>query len=55
MKRKHTVIAYHVRKEAQVAGTVQITKEGTLTNLANMLTKSLSGPKLRQLAGVILY
>ena len=55
LKRKHTSICYHRCREAQAAGTVQITKEGTLTNLADMLTKLLAGPQLRKLAGAILY
>ena len=55
LKRKHTSICYHRCREAHAAGVVQITKEGTLTNLADMLTKLLAGPKLRQLAGAVLY
>ena len=55
LKRKHTSIAYHRCREAQAAGTVQIAKEGTLTNLADMLTKLLTGPKLRALAMKVLW
>ena len=55
LKRKHTSICYHRCREAHAAGIVQITKEGTLTNLADMLTKLLAGPKMRQLAGTVLY
>ena len=55
LKRKHTSIAYHRCREAQAAGIVQITKEGTQTNLADMLTKLLAGPKLRDLAGRVLW
>ena len=55
LKRKHTSIAYHRCREAQAAGTVQIAKEGTLTNLADMLTKLLAGPKLRALAMKVLW
>ena len=55
LKRKHTSICYHRCREAHAAGTVQITKEGTLTNLADMLTKILAGIKLKILAGMILW
>ena len=55
LKQKHTSIAYHRCREAQSANIVQITKEGTLTILAYMLTKILVGPKLRTLAGMILW
>ena len=55
LKMKHTSIAYHRCREAHATGTVHITKEGALTNIADMLTKLLAGPKLRQLAGAILY
>ena len=54
LKRKHTSIDYHCFIEAQVAGIVQITKEGTLTNLVDMLTKLLPVPKLRNLSGLVL-
>ncbi len=55
LKRKHTSIAYHHCMEAQAANIVKIDKEGTLKNLADMLTKLLGGPKLRTLAGMILW
>ena len=55
LNRKHTSIEYHRCREAYAAGIVQITKEGRLPNLANMITKVLVGPKLRQLVGAVLY
>ena len=55
LKRKHTIIAHHRYREAQAAGIMQIEKEGTLNNLANMLTKLLPVPKLRNLAGAVLW
>ena len=55
LKRKYTSISYHRYREAQAAGIVQITKEGTLANLVDILTKFLSGTKLKQLAGEVLW
>ena len=47
MKKKHNAIAYHRVREAQAAGIVRIAKEDGLTNLADIFTKLLAGPKLR--------
>ena len=55
LKRNHTSISYHRCREAHAAGTVQITKDFILTHLANMLTKLLTGPKMRQLTGAVPY
>ena len=55
LKRKHTSISYHRCREAQAADIIQITKEGTRTNLADLLTKLVAGPLLRRLSGAILY
>ena len=42
LKKKCHSIAYHKCREAVAAGTVQISKEGTKTNLSDLLTKILS-------------
>jgi hypothetical protein len=55
LKKKHNAIAYHRFREAQAAGTVRIAKEDGLTNLADIFTKLLPGPRLRELAGKILW
>ena len=55
LKRKHNSVAYHRVREAQAGGIVRIAKEGTSTNLADMLTKLLAGPKLRELAGAVMW
>ena len=39
LKKKHISFTYHRFIESQVAGTDQITKEGTVTNLADIITK----------------
>ena len=47
-------IAYHRCREAHAARIVQISKEGTLANLVDMLTKLLPDPKLIELAWKVL-
>jgi hypothetical protein len=54
LKKKHNAIAYHRVREAQAAGIVRIVKEDGETNLADLFTKLLAGPRLRYLAGKIL-
>jgi hypothetical protein len=55
LKKKHQAIAYHRTREAQAAGTVRIAKEDGETNLADIFTKLLAGPKLRDLSQRILW
>jgi hypothetical protein len=55
LKKKHNAIAYHRVREAVAAKTIRITKEPTETNVADMLTKPLAGPKLHELCKRILY
>ena len=48
LKKKHNAIAYHCVREAQAAGVIRnAKKEDGETNLADVLTKSLPGPRLR--------
>jgi hypothetical protein len=49
LKKKHNAIAYHRVREAVAAGTICITHESSETNLADLLTKSLSGTRLKEL------
>ena len=42
LSKKHHSIAYHRCREAAASGTVQIVKEGTENNLADMVAKALS-------------
>jgi hypothetical protein len=53
LKKKH--IAYHRACEAVAAGTIRIAKEDDETNLSDLLTKCLPGPRLRTLSGKILW
>ena len=55
LKKKHVAICYHHVREACASGMIQIAKEDGATNLADVLTKSLPGPRLRDLIGRILY
>ena len=55
LKKKHVAIYYHRVREACASGMIQIAKEDGATNLADVLTKSLPGPRLRDLIGQILY
>ena len=55
LKKKHNAIAYHLVREAQAAGVIQIAKEDGETNLADVLTKSLPGPQLRIMMSFILW
>ena len=53
--KKHNQICYHRVKEAVAAGIIQIAKEDTETNLADILTKPLGLPRRRFLLVRILY
>ena len=55
LKKKHNSIAYHQVREAVAAGTIRIAKEPTETNIADMLTKCLPGPRLHEFCTRILY
>jgi hypothetical protein len=55
LKKKHNDIAYHRFREAQAAGTIRTTKEDGESDLADILTKCLPGPRLRELCGYILW
>jgi hypothetical protein len=55
LKKKHNAICYHKAREAQAAGVIRIAWESTDTNLADMLTKCLAGPRLRVLSLRVLY
>jgi hypothetical protein len=55
LKKKHNAIAYHKVREAVAQGTIQIAKEDSKTNLADILTKPLPGPRMKDLLSHILY
>jgi hypothetical protein len=55
LKKKHNAIAYHRVREAAAQGTIRIAKEDGRTNLADILTKIVPGPRMKALLYHILY
>ncbi len=55
LKRKHNSIAYHRVREAAAAGIIHIAKEDHQTNIADVLTKPVSGPRLKALCTRVLF
>ena len=55
LKRRHNAIAYHRCREAQAAGIIRIAFEDGDTNIADLFTKLLPGPRLRQLVQMVLW
>ncbi len=55
LKRKHNSIAYYWVREAAAANTIRIAKEAHESNIADMLTKPVSGPRLKTLCERILF
>jgi hypothetical protein len=55
LSKKHQSIAYHRSREAVAVGTVQVSKEGTLTNLSNVFTKTTAAPKRENLLDKFTY
>ena len=55
LKKKHVAVAYHRVREAQAAGIVRIAHESSENNLADILTKLLSGIKLHTMIQRLLF
>jgi hypothetical protein len=55
LNKKHLSIAYHRCREAVAAHVIRIAKEGTKTNLADLFTKILSGPRREELLNMFTY
>jgi len=55
LKKKHAAVNYHRVREGIAAGTIQVAKEYTKSNLADLGTKLLSGPELYELKQRILW
>jgi hypothetical protein len=55
LKKKHNSIVYHHVREAVAGGILQIAKVHTTENLADLLTKPLSGVQLKALIQKILW
>jgi hypothetical protein len=55
LKKRHNAIAYHRAHEAQAAGMICIAWEDGETNIADLLTKLMPGPRLKELIGYVLW
>jgi hypothetical protein len=55
LKKKHVSICYHKVRESCASGMIRIAHEQGETNLADILTKILPGPRMKKLLGNILY
>jgi hypothetical protein len=55
LTKKHYSIAYHRSQEAVAAGTVRVSKEDTLTSLADIFTKTMAAPKRENLLDSFTY
>lgn len=54
LKKKHNAICYHRTREAIAAGIIRVAWEDGRFNIADVLTKLLPGPRLRELIACIL-
>ena len=55
LTKKHNAINYHAVREAAAAGILEVIKEDTQTNSADLFTKVLHADRRRKLLGSILY
>jgi hypothetical protein len=55
LKKRHNAIAYHRSREAQAAGIIRVAWESGETNIADLLTKLMPGPRLKELVGYVLW
>ena len=55
LKKKSNAIAYHKTRESIAAGTIRVAKEDGKTNLSDVLTKLMPGPRLKELISHILW
>jgi hypothetical protein len=55
LKKRHNAIAYHRAREAQAAGIIRVAWENGDTQIADLLTKLMPGPRLKELIGYVLW
>jgi hypothetical protein len=55
LKKKSNSIAYHYVRERAASGAIAVSYEPTQSNLADMLTKSQSGPTRKALVSHVLF
>ena len=49
LKKKHNSINYHACREAVAAGIMRVGKEDSMTNLSDLLTTLMNGPRRKEL------
>ena len=54
LTKKHNAVNYHAVREAAAAGVLEVHKEDTATNLADLFTKVLPSDRRRELLGLVL-
>ena len=55
LKKKHLSCAWHRCREAVASKIIRVAKEGTDTNLADLFTKIMPGPRREQLLDMFTY
>lgn len=55
LKKKHNAISYHKVRECIAAKVIRLAKESGVTNLADILTKTLSAPRSKFLSARIMF
>jgi len=55
LKKRHNAIAYHRAREAQAANIIRVAWESGDTQIADLLTKLMPGPRLKELIGYVLW
>jgi hypothetical protein len=55
LKKRHNAIAYHRAREAQAAGIIRVAWESGDTQIGDLLTKLMPGPRLKELVGYVLW
>jgi hypothetical protein len=55
LKKRHNAIAYHRAREAQAAGIIRVAWESGDTQIGDLLTKLMPGPRLKELIGYVLW
>jgi hypothetical protein len=55
LKKRHNAVAYHRAREAQAANIIRVAWESGDTQIADLLTKLMPGPRLKDLIGYVLW
>ena len=55
LKKRHNAITYHRAREAQAAGIIRVAWESGDTQIGDLLTKLMPGPRLKDLIGYVLW